>query len=133
MRRPNRKRSCPREKRFGQPPAGVDLDAVARQANYIGSQEHKSTPMPGQIFVGPRPNASLCDPAFSPTKPSWATLRLWLETGIMNGQFQATWDRGFPKYVWHKQGDQAFLAIHSGNGEYHGFPITKDEWPEDWL
>ena len=40
----------------------------------------------------------------------------------------------FPRYVWHKDGDQWYEALltNEGNGEYHGYPVTSDEVPHQY-
>lgn len=39
----------------------------------------------------------------------------------------------FPRYIWFKQGDVAYEGrlVNSGSGEYKGWPLARDEWPDD--
>lgn len=130
MRTPSRRRKAP-ARRFGQPPNGVDLDAIASRAHYVGSPEHKDAPS----FAGqprPRADATICDRSFSGRLDD---INRWLKAAIRAGQFSAYWDHGhFPRYVWHREGDVVFEArvVNAGSGAYKGFDLTRDEWPENF-
>jgi hypothetical protein len=122
-----RRRKNPKANRLGSAPEGTDVEAVAAQAVYVGSPEHKSTPS----FAGqprPRADATICDPAFHDRQ---ADLQQWLRNAIRNRQFNDYWEKGFPRYVWSRVGDTVFIARHTGNGQYKGWQLEdQDEGPE---
>ena len=121
MRTPSRKRIAP-ARRFGNPPAGVELTAVAARAHYVGSPEHKDTPS----FAGqprPRADATICDRAFVGRLDQ---INRWLREAIQAGHFSAYWDHDhFPRYVWHREGDAVFEArlVNAGDGSYKAFDL----------
>lgn len=123
MRAPNRRR--PNRRAMGVPP-NTDLDSLAATAKYVGSCEHKDFPS----FAGspcPRCDASLCPREIRDI----ATPTAWLRSAIRKGATGTLWEGGFPRYVWHKNGDTVFEArlVNSGNGSYKGYPLKDDEWP----
>lgn len=130
MRSPTRKRKAPRRK-FGPPPQGVDLSRLSARARYRGSPEHKK----GLSFAGhprPRGDATPCDNALN-----WkqGTVTSWLRAAIRNGHFSEYWPKGhFPQYVWHRDGDTVYEGrlMNGGTGEYKGYPLLRNEWPEEW-
>ena len=104
----------------------IDLEAVARSARYVGSQEHKSFPS----FAGPpalRSDASKCDPSLA----SQTQLTRWLRSAIMAGRVSVEWEGNFPKYVWHVEGDTCFEGrlVNRENGDYKGYPLEDTERP----
>jgi hypothetical protein len=107
------------------PPPGTDLDQVARRATYVGSPEHKDMPS----FAGqprPRADAAICDRNLAQDQQR---VTGWLRTAIRRGQTSALWEGEFPRYVWHKEGEETFEArlINRGTGEYKGYPLNLDE------
>jgi hypothetical protein len=56
-----------------------------------------------------------------------------LKKAILLGATSTLWEGGFPRYVWFKQGDVAYEGrlVNSGSGEYKGWPLARDEWPDD--
>jgi hypothetical protein len=105
----------------------VDLAAAASSAAYTGSPEHKDAPS----FAGqprPRADASICDPVFSERQ---IELTRWLRNAIRAGVVSEFAENGFPRYVWHRDGQTVFEArlVNSGSGEYKGYALNKDEWP----
>jgi hypothetical protein len=130
MRTPSRKRKKP-ARRFGSPPEGVDLDAVANRAHYVGSPEHKDAPS----FAGqprPRADATICDRSFA---GRLADINQWLKAAILARQFSEFWDHAhFPRYVWHREGERVFEArvVNAGDGSYKGYELKQDEWPEEF-
>lgn len=127
MKKPQRKRIAPDAKAIGQP-AGVDLGNVAAESRYVGSAAHKVTPS----FAGnprPRSDASICDHALSNQQ---AQVEGWLRVGISRGATSAVWEGGFPRFVWFKRGAEVYLARHSRNGDFHGWPVEElDDVPEE--
>ena len=114
---------------MGHPPAGVDLGAVAAGVSYVGSPEHKDTPS----FAGwPKPrhgDAGICDRSLRDSK---AEITRWLQDGIRAGSFSALWDGAFPHYVWRREGEIVYEGrlTNRGKGEYKGYPLRRDEWPD---
>ncbi len=126
MRAPKRRR--PLLRAVALPPEGTDLSAVARRVTYVGSPEHKDTPS----FAGqprPRADAALCDRSLASQPRKVLT---WLRAAVRKGSVSKLWEGGFPRYVWHRQGDTVFEArlVNLGTGEYKGYPLNPDEWPQ---
>lgn len=124
MRAPKRRR--PRSRAVGVPP-GARLQEAATRAVYVGSPEHKDAPS----FAGqprPRADASICRRELSTRR---AEITRWLRSAIESGLVSELFESGFPRYVWHREGDVLFEArlVNSGNGEYKGYPLNRDEWP----
>jgi hypothetical protein len=99
---------------------------VASRATYVGSGEHKSFPS----FAGKpalRADASKCDPALGDPEE----LTGWLREALMAGQVDATWEGGFPKYVWVVRGGICFEGrlVNSVQGHYKGYPLDETQWP----
>lgn len=125
MRTPRRRR--PRVRKLVGSPDGVDLGAVARQAVYVGSSEHKDLPS----FAGPprlRSDASCC-PRNLATKQDLVTE--WLKEAIRRGAVGGVWEGDFPRYVWFLIEDTVFEGrlVNKGAGWYKGYPLSPDEWP----
>ena len=125
MRRPSRQRDNPKARRVVPPPDGVDLVEVAESCRYVGSEYHKI----GRSFAGTsgrrRPDASIC-----PRDLNWRQdlVERWLRDAVKAGRVGA-WERGFPRYVWHREGEVVFEAKQGapGSGEYHGYPLTPEQ------
>jgi len=43
------------------------------------------------------------------------------------------WEGDFPRYLWIQVGGQRYEArlVNQGLGQYKGYPIELDEWPEE--
>ena len=105
---------------------GIDLDEVADRVVYVGSPEHKDVPS----FAGPprpRSDASICPREIADKE----TVLGWLRLAIRNGATGAPWERGFPRYVWYKDGDVVYEArlVNREEGSYKGYPLKDAEWP----
>ena len=123
MRAPRRKR--PLRRQIDIPP-GTDLNDLAKQAIYVGSAEYKDIPS----FAGParlRADASCC-PRETIDQP---LVSQWLVYALRRGAAGPPWEGGFPRYVWYKNGDKVYEGrlVNSGNGEYKGYPLERNEWP----
>ncbi len=123
MRAPRRRR--PRRREAHVPP-GVDLHALARSVKYVGSPEHKDFPS----FAGRpalRADASCCPREIRDVE----MVTGWLRSAILRGAAGAPWEGGFPRYVWHREGDTVFEGrlVNRGDGSYKGYPLGEDEWP----
>jgi hypothetical protein len=55
-----------------------------------------------------------------------------LRNAILSGYVSADWRGGFPRYVWHREGElvyEAFLT-NQNQGHYKAYPLeTQAEWP----
>jgi hypothetical protein len=108
---------------------GTNLQAVAARASYIGSPEHKDTPS----FAGqprPRADAAICDRSLAGKQ---GQVTRWLRRAIRRGSVSAYWEGDFPRYVWHKEEDVVYEArlVNQVNGQYKGYPLNRDEWPQN--
>ncbi len=109
-------------------PRGVDLDKAAKNIRYVGSPEHKATPS----FAGsprPRRDASICDSRFMTMQDE---LTQWLKQAFGCQAVSDFCEGTFPRYAWYKDGDTVYEArlTNRGAGEYKGYPLEPDEWPE---
>lgn len=122
MRKPRFQRHNPKARKISAPPRGVDLAEVAESCRYVGSPYHKDRPS----FVGTtyrrRPDASMCPRYLADCRER---VECWLREAIKAGQV-GSWEGGFPRYVWHREGDMVFEARQGapGSGEYHGYPLS---------
>ena len=132
MKRPTR---IPRTR----PVSSVNVAALARDASYVGSCEHKTGPWwsgRGGVRIGAdgkaarpkRQHTTIC-PLASPRDRDRATK--WLQTAISRCQFVfVEGDKRFPKHVWYVDSDGqgwAGRCINSVSGEYKGWPVGVDE------
>lgn len=120
MRKPRRQRDNPKARKVVPPPRGADLAQVAAACHYVGSVYHKDRPG----FAGTphrRPDASLCPGGLAKRQ---GRIEGWLREAVRVGRTGA-WDGGFPRYVWHREGDTVFEACQGppGSGAYHGYPL----------
>jgi hypothetical protein len=48
------------------------------------------------------------------------------------GQIGEPWLGEFPRYVWCRRGDDTYEAmlVNKELGQYKGYPLAHDEWPE---
>jgi len=105
-------------------------DAVADQAVYVGSAEHKAhwSPATGQPAL--RADATPCDPSLTASvDANTAALR----EGIRRRCTSEVFEQGFPKYVWSWIGSDLYEARHINGpaGQYKGYRLDPVEWPED--
>jgi len=113
-----------------------NLADLAGRCKYVGSVEHKDKkswlglPQPRRR---PRQTATIC-PLYSNEDRDRATE--WVRAAIRAGNFRkADWQGGLPRHIWYRdeQGNywRGFLT-NAGAGEYKGWPITEEEWREDF-
>jgi len=123
--RPTFRRGNPRARRVQVPPPGIDLEAVARSCRYVGSPYHKGAAGYAGAPRGPRPDATKCPRELVDCRE---TVEEWLRAAVRAGRVGA-WDGGYPRYVWHREGDVVFEARHGslGSGEYHGYPLQPNQ------
>lgn len=103
------------------------LASLAERAEYQGSSEHKSYPIP----AGPpalRSDATPCDPHIS-----GAEIKTALAEGIRRGCISEMIEQEFPKYVWGWVGDDLYEARHLNGfaGKYKGYRLEPPEYPRD--
>lgn len=130
-------------------PKPAELAALAAQASYVGSREHKEKSswlgLPharrakkGSDQTDHRQNATIC-PLTSDDERLMATK--WVQEAIKRGQFNpADWHGDFPSQIWYKdsEGQYWFGRLTSGisgasaPGSYKGWPIPEDEWRENF-
>ena len=120
MKRPTFQRDNPKARKVQPPPEGIDLEQVAESCRYDGSPYHKDRPG----FAGMprhRPDATLCPPELANRRE---IIQQWLQDSVRAGRVGA-WDRGYPRFVWHREGEFVFEAKHNspGSGRYHGYPL----------
>lgn len=77
----------------------------------------------------PRSDASICDPQLSGEQTK---LTRWLREAIRRGAVGAPIEGRFPRYVWFKEGQLVYEGrlVNRGNGEYKGYQLAADEWPQ---
>ena len=126
MRAPKRRR--PLLRKITSPPPGIRLQKVAGKVRYVGSPEHKLAPTSAGM-PRPRADASICDQRVS---SMFVTVNKWLKRAVSKGVVGGPWEGKFPRYAWYKDGDTVYEArlTNQGSGEYKGFPLRRDEWPE---
>jgi hypothetical protein len=73
---------------------------------------------------------SRCPPIWTNTEAT----RL-LRLAVLEGRVSWLWEKGYPRYVWHLDGDVLYEArlTNSGTGEYHGYPLEDQwQWPKNF-
>jgi hypothetical protein len=57
----------------------------------------------------------------------------WLREAILLGSVSAYWEGEFPRYVWRREGEVVFEArlVNQINGQYKGYPLNPEEWPQN--
>jgi len=103
------------------------LAALAERVHYVGSPEHKDAP----TFAGqpaPRADASICDPEFA---SRLGEMNEWLKAALRDGRVGGPWEGDFPRYAWHREGDDVFEArlVNRGQGAYKGYRLRPEEHP----
>jgi hypothetical protein len=125
-RRPAFRRDNPKARQVQAPPSGVDLAEVAERCRYVGSPYHKDIPSFAGTTRAPRPDASICPRELANAQ---ARVEAWLRDAVLAGRCGG-WERGFPRYVWHREADTVYEARQGspGSGEYHGYPLEPWQW-----
>lgn len=122
------KRKRPRRRQRLEAAPSVNLPMLARSMHYIGSVEHKDAPTPAG-WPRPRADANLCDRALGSRFPQ---MTRWLRQAVAKGDIGAPWEGSYPRYAWYKDRDTVYEArlVNQTLGEYKGYPLNEDEWPE---
>lgn len=111
------------------PPVGSDLQALAEQATYVISREHKDY----QTEAGPgglRSDATAC-----PRDITRDQAERWLRLALSSGHVGAPWtDQPYPEYAWYRNGDRVFeaRATNITLGWYKAYPLDPSQFP-GWL
>jgi len=92
----------------------------------VGSVYHKDVPSFAGPVPRPRPHASICPRELAGQQRQ---IQVWLHGAIRQRQFGALWEGGFPRYVWHREGNLTYEArlVNHQAGEYKGYPLEADE------
>jgi hypothetical protein len=106
------------------------MRSAAIKVRYTGSSYHRSAGSKAGPIVSRVGLTSKCP-------PSWTNLEATrlLRLAITNGRVSVNWEHGYPRYVWHLDGDVLYEArlTNSGNGEYHGYPLEdRWQWPKNF-
>ena len=100
--------------------------ALARRVWYGGSAHHKL----GPSFAGnPRPRA---DATPCPRKVTQAEADGWLKDAVRKGGISEASQGDWPAYIWYKTPNHGYFQAKLTNqstGEYHGYPVPKDQVP----
>ena len=121
-----RRRNNRTVRRVETPPTGVDLEKVASSCSYIGSVYHKRNPSFAGRQPRPRPDASLCPSELSNSRK---LVESWLQYAVASGNVGRFDEFGYPRLVWYRKGNTVYEARtgSKGSGEYHGYPLRRDE------
>jgi hypothetical protein len=106
------------------------MQTAAAKVRYTGSPYHRSSGSKSGPIAQRTGLTSKCP-------PSWTNLEATrvLRLAITEARVSMTWEHGYPKYVWHLDGDVLYEArlTNSGNGEYHGYPLEdRWQWPKNF-
>lgn len=104
-------------------------DAVAEQARYVGSAEHKDYPSPAG-HPALRSDASRCHPQLGYDVERFTRV---LREAIGRRCIGAIFEGSFPKYVWGWLDDRLYEARHINGpqGTYKAYPLEEAEFPKD--
>ncbi|WP_251922134.1 hypothetical protein [Salinibacter ruber] len=117
------------------PPPDKDYQEIASDVDYVCHPAHKTYPLPGQGgWGGSRPKASRT--SFCPTefKGEEDQLAEWVAEAIRKKAVSRNFSGDYPDEIWYKADDGTVYKgriSNPGQGEYHGFPISEDEWPQE--
>jgi hypothetical protein len=103
---------------------------AAGKVRYTGSPYHRA---PGSKEGPVAHRAGLA----SRCPQSWTNVEATrvLRAAIVEARVSMRWEHGYPRYVWHLDGDVLYEArlTNSGAGEYHGYPLEdRWQWPKNF-
>jgi hypothetical protein len=106
------------------------MQTAASKVRYTGSAYHRS---PGSKAGPVASRAGLT----SKCPPNWTNDEATrvLRNAIREGRVSMSWEHGYPRYVWHLDGEVLYEArlTNSGKGEYHAYPLEdKWQWPKNF-
>lgn len=106
------------------------MKSAASRVRYTGSPYHRSRGSrsgPAAQRIG---FSSRCPPNWTNSEATRV-----LRAAIREGRVSPVWEHGFPRHVWHLEGDVLYEArlTNSGNGEYHAYPLEDQwQWPKNF-
>ena len=106
------------------------MKTAAAKVRYTGSPYHRSPGSKSGSIAQRVGLTSRCPPAWTNDEAT-RVLRL----AIMEGRVSMIWEHGYPRHVWHLDGDVLYEArlTNSGNGEYHAYPLEdRWQWPKNF-
>ena len=106
------------------------MQHAASKVRYTGSPYHRS---PGSKAGPIAARVGLT----SKCPPNWTNVEATrlLRHALKEGRVSMAWERGYPRYVWHLDGDVLYEArlTNSESGEYHGYPLEdRWQWPKNF-
>jgi hypothetical protein len=106
------------------------IQLAATKVRYTGSPYHRS---PGSKTGTIAHRVGLT----SRCPRSWTNVEATrvLRLAIKDGRVSMAWENGYPRYVWHLDGDVLYEARLTNNesGEYHGYPLEdRWQWPKNF-
>ncbi len=120
LRKPKQAGVQPGGKRLARSVNRVELMVAEAAASYSASEYH-------------------CPPQKPRIKPATPCPRVWkaseandaLRLAIRNERVSEAWEDGFPRYVWHRDGETIYEARHTRgpHGTYHAYPIEAADAP----
>jgi len=108
-----------------------EADSLVSRARYVGSPEHKRGPSFAGVLRHPQSDNSICDPSLASQQQR---LTQWLQEAIRHGLTGAPAENGWPRHLWHRDGEQWYEGrlTNQGLGEYKGWPVDEAEVPR-WV
>jgi hypothetical protein len=106
------------------------MRVAAAKVRYTGSPYHRSPGSKGGPIAGRVGLTSRCPPSWTNTEATRV-----LRIAIVEGRVSCIWEGGYPRHVWHLDGEVLYEArlTNSGNGEYHGYPLEDQwQWPKNY-
>jgi hypothetical protein len=116
-------------KRMHPRPNPSALTSAAAAAVYSPSDYH-CRGRKGQPLKSRGKPASACPKRWSDTEATRV-----LRKAIADGNVSEAWEDGFPRYVWHRDGEITYEARHTRGptGTFHAYPIEAIQTPDGFL
>lgn len=113
-------------KRVHPAPDAEMLSRAASASVYGASRYHCRGPKGEPVIIRVEPT-SLCPRQWSDQEATRA-----LRDAIRNGAVCEVWEDGFPRHVWHRDGDVLYEARHTRGpiGSFHAYPIESLQAPK---
>lgn len=113
----------------GQTKMVAAMKSAASKVRYTGSAYHRSRGSKSGHVAQRVGFSSRCPPNWTNSEATRV-----LRTAIREGLVSPVWEHGYPRHVWHLEGDVLYEArlTNSGNGEYHAYPLeNRWQWPKN--
>jgi hypothetical protein len=125
IKRPTNMLQCGKPKRVDPAPDEFKLVNAAAAAIYGSSEYHCRGPKGEPPKRRAKP-ASICPRKWNNDEATEA-----LRMALKKGWVSETWDEGFPRYVWHREGTVMYEARHTRGpiGTFHAYPIEPFQSP----